>query len=149
VTPGYPFGSDTPSISAFTDVLQELVDRYKTTVSAYEICNEPNYVPFSNPINPAAYAQLLAAACPIIKDPVNGDPTATVVAGAAGATQDGPSTMNPVSFVQQMLAAGAGEHLFSAVRRRCRSGDLESASLLQRSRGNHRRGAARSEGSLR
>lgn len=107
-TPGFPFGSDTPNIPAFTDFLQDFVDRYKTTVSAYEIWNEPNFVPFSNPIDPVAYAYLLAAAYPIIKDPVNGDPTASVVAGAVGATQDGPFTMNPVSFVQQMLAAGAG-----------------------------------------
>src|ERR1700712_2637933 len=108
--PGFPLGSDTPNPVAFASFLQQFVNKYKTTVSAYEIWNEPNYVQFSNPIDPEAYAQLLMAAYPIIKNVVTGDPTATVVAGAVGATQDGPFTMNPVTFVQQMLAAGAGNY---------------------------------------
>ena len=33
------------------------------------------------------------------------DPTSTVVAGAVGATQNGPFTMDPVTFVTRMLAA--------------------------------------------
>lgn len=109
-SPGFPPGSDTPNVAAFSSFLQTFVSKYKTTVSAYEIWNEPNYIQFSNPINPEAYAQLLMAAYPIIKNAVTGDPTATVVAGAVGATQNGLFTMDPVTFVQRMLAAGAANY---------------------------------------
>jgi outer membrane biosynthesis protein TonB len=105
--PGFPLGADTPNVGAFTDFMRDFVNRYDETVSAYEIWNEPNYVQFSNPINPEAYAALLQAVYPVIK---NLDPTATVVAGAVGTTQTSSFTMDPVQFVQRMLAAGAGSY---------------------------------------
>lgn len=105
--PGFPLGADTPNVAAFADFMRDFVSRYDDTVSAYEIWNEPNYIQFSNPINPEAYAALLQAVYPVIK---NLDPTATVVAGAVGATQTSAFTMDPVQFVQRMLAAGAGNY---------------------------------------
>ena len=84
---------------------QLLPASYASIVSAYEIWNEPNYIVFSNPISPEAYATLLKAAYLAINNIVTGDPTATVVAGAVGATQNGPFTMDPVTFVTRMLAA--------------------------------------------
>jgi hypothetical protein len=104
--PGFPIGADTPNVEKFTEFMQDFVVRYGETVSAYEIWNEPNYSQFSNPIDPEAYAALLAAVYPVIKEL---DATATVVAGAVGATQNSPFTMDPVQFVQRMLAAGAGD----------------------------------------
>src|SRR5882757_1234110 len=112
--PGFPPGSDTPNTAAFTNFMQAFMAHqvavpgailpvsYASIVSAYEIWNEPNYIQFSNPISPEAYAALLAAVYPIIKAV---DPSATVVAGAVGATQDSIFTMDPVEFVQRMLTA--------------------------------------------
>jgi endo-1,4-beta-mannosidase len=110
--PGFPPGSDTPNVQKFVDFMQAFmahqitvngaVVNYASVVSAYEIWNEPNYIVFSNPISPEAYATLLAAIYPVIKTV---DPTATVVAGAVGATQDSLFTMDPVEFVQRMLTA--------------------------------------------
>jgi hypothetical protein len=106
--PGFPPGSDTPNVAAFTNFMQAFMAHtvngtsYASIVSAYEIWNEPNYIVFSNPISPEAYADLLEAVYPVIKLV---DPTATVVAGAVGATQNSPFTMDPVTFVTRMLAA--------------------------------------------
>jgi hypothetical protein len=104
-------GSQLPDVAQFSEFMRDLVTRYRGTVSAYEIWNEPNYIMFSNPMNPEAYVDLLKAVYPIIKDPVTGDPTATVVAGALGAAQDDlfGRTMSPVTFLQRMLDAGAGD----------------------------------------
>jgi len=105
--PGFPIGSGAPNVNAFKDFMGVFANRYSTTVSAYEIWNEPNYYQFYNPINPEAYTELLKAVYPVLKQI---DPTATVVAGAVGATQSFPGlTMNPVEFVQRMLAAGAAD----------------------------------------
>jgi hypothetical protein len=105
--PNLPFGSGVPNANLFTDFMSTFATRYKGTVSAYEIWNEPNYFQFLNPIDPVAYANLLKAVYPVLKAI---DPTATVVAGAVGATQTFPGfTMSPVEFVQKMLAAGAAD----------------------------------------
>jgi uncharacterized membrane protein YgcG len=103
-------GSGIPKVSAFVDFVKAFVGKYAGTVSAYEIWNEPNYIANSSPINPEAYAALLQAVYPVIKDPVSGlDKTATVIAGALGTVQTHPLglTMSPVEYVQRMLAAGA------------------------------------------
>jgi hypothetical protein len=105
--PNLPFGSGVPNANLFKDFMSKFATRYKGTVSAYEIWNEPNYMQFLNPIDPVAYANLLKAVYPVLKAI---DPTATVVAGAVGATQTFPGvTMSPVEFVQKMLAAGAAD----------------------------------------
>src|SRR5882757_6097019 len=69
--PGFPPGSDTPNVAAFTDFLNAFMAHqvavpgsilpvsYASIVSAYEVWNEPNYMLFSNPISPEAYATLL------------------------------------------------------------------------------------------
>lgn len=105
--PTLPVGSGVPNADLFKDFMSTFATRYKGTVSAYEIWNEPNYFQFLNPIDPVAYANLLKAVYPVLKAI---DPTATVVAGAVGATQTFPGmTMSPVEFVQKMLAAGAAD----------------------------------------
>lgn len=106
-----PAGSASPDVEKFTDFMGTLATRYGDTVSVYEIWNEPNYVSFSNPIDPAAYAELLKSVYPVLKEI---DPTATVVAGALGTVQDSSVTMSAVTFVQQMLDAGGGDY-FDAI----------------------------------
>ncbi|GAB7070840.1 cellulase family glycosylhydrolase [Mycolicibacterium hodleri] len=102
VTAGIP-GSGTPDPAAFAAFMTKFATKYGSTVSAYEIWNEPNAVLSSNPINPAAYAALVKAAYQAIK-PI--DPTATIVAGAVGhVVTVGNLTMDPVDFVKAMIAA--------------------------------------------
>jgi hypothetical protein len=113
---GFP-GTQTPDTAAYADFMKAFIAHqvtvdgqavtYGSIVSAYEVWNEPNSIQFSNPIDPVAYAQLLAAVYPAIKQL---DPTATVVAGALGTVQTTGFTLSPVDFVQQMLAAGAGQY---------------------------------------
>lgn len=102
-------GSQLPNTGKFTDFMSDFVARYKTTVSAYEVWNEPNYIGFLNPMSPEAYTDMLKAVYPVIK---NLDPTATVIAGGLGAAQDDifGRTMSPVTFLQRMLAAGAADY---------------------------------------
>ena len=73
-------------------------------MSAYEIWIEPNYVGFYDPIDPAAYAELLKAVYPALKDI---DPTATVVAAGLGHTPTKDGVLSPVEFLDGMYAAGA------------------------------------------
>ncbi len=98
-------GAGTPDPATYASFAAEVAKRYGSTISAYEIWNEPNYVLSSDPIDATAYAALLKAAYPAIKAI---DPTATVVAGALGSVISfGSITLDPVTFVRQMLAAGA------------------------------------------
>ncbi|MCV7135411.1 cellulase family glycosylhydrolase, partial [Mycobacterium hodleri] len=102
VTNGIP-GSGTPDPAAFAAFMTKFATKYGSTVSAYEIWNEPNGIMSSNPIDPAAYAALVKAAYQAIK-PI--DPTATIVAGAVGhVVTVGNLTMDPVDFVKAMIAA--------------------------------------------
>lgn len=98
-------GAGTPDPATYASFAAEVAKRYGSTISAYEIWNEPNYVLSSDPIDATAYAALLKAAYPAIKAV---DPTATVVAGALGSVISfGSITLDPVTFVKEMLAAGA------------------------------------------
>ncbi|BDX32481.1 hypothetical protein TUM20985_30280 [Mycobacterium antarcticum] len=102
-------GTSSPNIAAYAAFVSDFVAKYGDVVSAYEIWNEPNAVLFSNPVDPAAYAALVKAAYLAIKptDPTKpSDPTATVIAGAVGHVINfGNLTMDPVDFVQAMIAA--------------------------------------------
>jgi len=88
----------------FKDFASAVATRYGSTVSAYEIWNEPNYVGFYDPIDPAAYAELLKAVYPALKDI---DPTATVVAAGLGHTPTKDGALSPVEFLDGMYSAGA------------------------------------------
>ncbi len=101
-------GAGTPNPTDYASFVTQVAKRYGTAISAYDIWNQPNYVLFADPIDPVAYAALLKAAYPAIKA-VN--PSATVVAGALGSLITfGNITMDPTTFVQQMLAAGAANY---------------------------------------
>jgi hypothetical protein len=98
-------GAGTPNPTDYASFLTQVATRYGTDISSYEIWNEPNYVASYDPIDPATYTALLKAAYPAIKAV---DPSATVVAGALGSVVSfGNLTLDPVTFVQDMLADGA------------------------------------------
>jgi len=102
----YEFGAAHPNPDDFRDFASAVATRYGATVSAYEIWNEPNWVGFYDPVDPAAYAELLKAVYPALKEI---DPTATIVAAGLGHTPtyaDG-STLSPVEFLDGMYQAGA------------------------------------------
>lgn len=100
----YEPGTAHPDPDDFTKFVSAVATRYGSTVSAYEIWNEPNYVGFYDPIDPAAYAELLKAVYPALKDI---DPTATVVAAGLGHTPTKEGALSPVEFLDGMYAAGA------------------------------------------
>ncbi len=84
----------------------QVAQRYKGRIAAYEIWNEPNgiigYRPFPDP---AGYTELLKAAYPRIKAV---DPSVTVLGGVLGSGKTwGAFTINPVTFLSKMYAAGA------------------------------------------
>ena len=100
-----PHGSP-KSPDQYGDFTAEVAQRYKGKIAAYEIWNEPNGVlGYSPSPNPTGYTALLKAAYPKIKAV---DPAAIVVAGAlASGMSWGFMTINPVTFVTNMYAAGA------------------------------------------
>lgn len=98
-------GAGTPNPTDYANFLTQVATRYGNDISSYEIWNEPNYVASYDPIDPATYTALLKAAYPALKAV---DPNATVIAGALGSgVSFGNLTLNPVTFVQDMLADGA------------------------------------------
>lgn len=100
----YKPGAAHPDPEDFKSFASAVATRYGSTVSAYEIWNEPNYVGFYDPIDPASYAELLKAVYPALKDI---DPTATVVAAGLGHTPTKDGALSPVEFLDGMYAAGA------------------------------------------
>ena len=102
----YAPGAAHPDPEDFRDFASAVATRYGSTVSAYEIWNEPNYVGFYDPVDPTAYAELLKAVYPALKEI---DPTATIVAAGLGhtPTYDNGVALSPVDFLEGMYAAGA------------------------------------------
>lgn len=84
----------------------KVAERYKGKIAAYEIWNEPNGILGYHPKpDPAGYTDLLKAAYPRIKAV---DPAAIVVGGVLGSGKSwGSWTINPVTFLTRMYAAGA------------------------------------------
>jgi YVTN family beta-propeller protein/VCBS repeat-containing protein len=100
---GYPTDLD-----AFGDFVTAVATRYQGKVADYEIWNEPNANIFWAPTPDAAqYTALLKVAYTNIKAV---DPDAVVVAAGAAAAAETPGgpTINPVTFLTEMYAAGAG-----------------------------------------
>jgi hypothetical protein len=110
VDPGLmPISSPPASAAVYGDFAGAAAAHYRGRVAAYEIWNEPNAVTSwsSGPQGPepARYAEMLKAAYPKIK---GADPSALVIGGVVGAVvQFFALTMDPVTFVDQMYAAGA------------------------------------------
>ncbi|SNT01345.1 cellulase family glycosylhydrolase [Rhodococcoides kyotonense] len=104
--PGQPINTRPASPALFGQFAGKVAARYKGKIEAYEIWNEPNGAMFYGPSPDAAgYTDLLKSAYPAIK---SADAGATVVGGVLGSVVDMAGVQNPVSFMQQMYAAGAG-----------------------------------------
>jgi polysaccharide biosynthesis protein PslG len=102
-------------LADFDHFMRAAATRYEGRVGAYEIWNEPNYVGFWNPVDAAAYTQLLKTGYMAIKgdpgNPTDGlDESALVIGGVLGATQSSFWTLDPVTFVNQMYSAGADDY---------------------------------------
>lgn len=94
-----------PNPAAYATFAGTVAARYGSQISTYEIWNEPNGVVFYAPISAASYTELLQGAYTAIKAV---QPTATVLAGALGATKTFSGiTLSPTEFLKQMYAAGA------------------------------------------
>jgi YVTN family beta-propeller protein/VCBS repeat-containing protein len=109
---GLPISGE-PNVTDFAGFAGTMATRYAGQISSYEIYNEVNAVTFWTPGPSAAqYTALLQAAYPAIKA---ADPNAEVVAaGLAAVISAGGLTIDPVSFLTQMYADGAGGY-FDAV----------------------------------
>ncbi|MDF3284033.1 cellulase family glycosylhydrolase [Gordonia sp. N1V] len=88
----------------YADFASAVATRYKNEISGYEIWNEPNAALFYNPTDPTSYTAFLKDAYTAIKA---ADPNALVIAGVLGATTTTGAALDPVTFVQEMYAAGA------------------------------------------
>ena len=88
-----------PDLGKYYLFVHDLVTRYKSTVHYWEVWNEPNNDLFWKPApNAREYAALLKTAYRAIKEV---DPSAKVLTGGMSG--------NSVPFLEQMLAAGAGD----------------------------------------
>ena len=110
VEPGLPAVSSPPAAAgAYGDFAGAAASHFRGRVAAYEIWNEPNaalsWTSGPQGPEPAVYAGMLKAAYPKIK---GADPSALVIGGVVGAVVSFFSlTMDPVTFIDQMYAAGA------------------------------------------
>ncbi|SCX32945.1 Ig-like domain-containing protein [Mycolicibacterium fluoranthenivorans] len=100
-------------LDAFAEFVTEVATHFQGRVSDYEVWNEPNAGIFWAPAPDAAqYTALLKVAYTAIK---GADPDAVVIAASVGAGPEDPGVaINPVTFLAQMYAAGAGGY-FDAV----------------------------------
>jgi hypothetical protein len=109
--PGTPATTPPTSLADYAAFARAVVRRYAPLgVHTYEIWNEPNIPDFWSPRpDPARYAQLLERAYAAVK---SADPSATVVSGGLSPHgfygQIDRGGMNPLTFLEQMYAAGAG-----------------------------------------
>lgn len=103
---GQPLSGRPASPAVYADFVGKVASRYAGKISALEIWNEPNAVTFYSPKPDAAgYVDLLRAAYPVVKSI---DPSITVIGGVLGSIVDfGDIAVNPVTYTQQMYAAGA------------------------------------------
>lgn len=89
----------------YASFVSALATRYKGQINAYEVWNEPNSTHFYDPNDPTSYTEALKAAYTAIKA---ADPDATVIAGVLAYWPTSNDVFaNPVTFIEQMYAAGA------------------------------------------
>ena len=93
--------------AAFAEFAGAAAARYRDTVDAWEVWNEPNLPDFWEPRpDPAAYAALLAPTAAAVRA---ADPGTTVLTGGlAPAHTDGDGGVAPGDFLTAVYAAGAG-----------------------------------------
>jgi hypothetical protein len=95
------FGSDPAEYGAFA---AKVAARYRGSVSAYELGNEPNHVNYVTHPDAATYTQILRAAYQGIKA---ADPAAFVLTGGLGGTRDRKGNIDGAAFAAELYQAGA------------------------------------------
>lgn len=100
-------------ISTFANFAGKVAERYKGTISAYEIWNEENFTAFWYPTpNAAIYSEMLKQSYIKIK---NVDSSAIVISGGLAATEDiSGGSISPKTFIREMYSSGA-KNYFDAV----------------------------------
>lgn len=102
---GRPYLSGHPTPEAFADFAGLVANRYEGKIAAYEVWNEPNALTFWNPVDPAAYTEMLKAGYTAIKA---ADSEALVVGGVVASLFSALDvTINPQDFVAAMYDNGA------------------------------------------
>jgi O-antigen ligase len=94
----------------FADFAGAFAARYRHQVDYYQVWDEPNLADHwgGGPINPAAYADLLARTTRAIR---LSDPGARVLlAGLAPTVEVGPQNLNDVRYLDQLYQAGAAPY---------------------------------------
>lgn len=106
---GIPPNSRPASFDRYANFTAQVASRYQGKIAAYEVWNEPNGIVGYSPAPDAnGYTAMLKAAYPKIKA---ADPSAIVVGGVLGSGKSwGSWTINPVTFLTNMYAAGAGAY---------------------------------------
>lgn len=99
-THGYP-----ADIDAFAQFAQQAAQRYSSSISSWEIWNEPNIAAFFLPKpNVKVYAAMLKAASARIKEV---QPSAQIVSGGLSPATDNGTDISPVTYLNGLYAAGA------------------------------------------
>lgn len=94
----------------FRRFMQQMAERYRGRVDAYELWNEPNLARewSGDVLDPARFVALVAEGAQGVRA---GDPTALVISGAPGVTgiNDGVTAIDDRVFFRGMVAAGVGQ----------------------------------------
>jgi len=94
----------------FRRFMQQMAERYRGRVDAYELWNEPNLARewTGDVLDPARFVALVAEGAQGVRA---GDPAALVVSGAPGVTgiNDGVTAIDDRAYLRGMLAAGVAQ----------------------------------------
>lgn len=106
-----PTGFGPPAdFGEFRRFMQQMAERYRGRVDAYELWNEPNLARewYGDRLDPARFVALMAEGARGVRA---GDPAALVISGAPGVTgiNDGVTAIDDRSFLRGALAAGLAQ----------------------------------------
>lgn len=88
----------------YSEFAAAVAARYKDSVYAYEVWNEPNISRFWTNPSAAEYAELLKLTYPRIHQ---ADPSAVVISAGLAPAADTETSISPTTFVSEMYKAGA------------------------------------------
>jgi hypothetical protein len=112
---------------SFGNFASVAVNRYKDSIWAWEIWNEPNMNYFWSPkANGTEYAKVLRVGYSAIK---SAQPEALVVSGGLSPVTNSGTTVNPLVFIEQIYLAG-GKGYFDAVGHHPYTYSLSPSSIL-------------------
>lgn len=106
----FPQSGPPDQLEDWKDYVEEIAERYKGKIQAYEIWNEPNIANEwgDKSPDPKLYVEMLKLAYTAIKKV---DPTALVIsAGMSPTTEVSPRVIPSMEYYKQMYALGAGQY---------------------------------------